>query len=133
VGELVGLRWNDVDLAQRLLRLSHLRSGRSGVHHLTEEEVRALGNLLPPSSPARPASPYVFNTERQGPMTAAAFRKQLAAAARTAGIPFPVHPHMLRHTCGFELARQGHDRRSIGAWLGHRDARHATRYDASAA
>jgi site-specific recombinase XerD len=25
----------------------------------------------------------------------------VAAAGLAAGLPFPVHPHMLRHACGF--------------------------------
>ncbi len=65
-------------------------------------------------------------------MTAAAFRTQLAAAARAAGLPFSVHPHMLRHACGFALAGEGQDARAIQAWLGHKDTRHAARYGAGA-
>src|SRR2546422_8346711 len=26
-----------------------------------------------------------------------------------AGIPFAIHPHMLRHACGYALANKGHD------------------------
>ena len=34
-----------------------------------------------------------------------------------AGLPFPVHTHMLRHGCGYALANAGHDTREIGeAW-----------------
>jgi site-specific recombinase XerD len=31
-----------------------------------------------------------------------------------------VHVHMLRHACGYALANQGHDTRTIQDWLGHR-------------
>jgi hypothetical protein len=27
-------------------------------------------------------------------------------------MPFPVHPHMLRHGCGYALANAGHDTRA---------------------
>jgi site-specific recombinase XerD len=38
------------------------------------------------------------------------------------------HPHMLRHACGFALANKGHDKRSLQAYLGHRNIQHTVRY-----
>ena len=35
-------------------------------------------------------------------------------------VAFPIHPHMLRHGCGYALANAGHDTRAIQDWLGHR-------------
>jgi integrase len=32
-----------------------------------------------------------------------------------------VHPHMLRHACGYPLANDGVDTRSLQAYLGHRN------------
>ena len=52
----------------------------------------------------------------------------VAQAANAAGIPFPVHPHMLRHGTGFYLANQGHDTRAIQLYLGHRNIQHTVRY-----
>jgi integrase len=46
----------------------------------------------------------------------------------TREVPFPVHPHMLRHGCGFALANAGHDTRSLQAWLGHKNIQHTVRY-----
>jgi integrase len=36
-------------------------------------------------------------------------------------MPFPIHPHMLRHGCGYALANAGHDTRALQAWLGHKN------------
>jgi type 1 fimbriae regulatory protein FimB/type 1 fimbriae regulatory protein FimE len=36
-------------------------------------------------------------------MTAAGFRKLLTRVAECSSISFPVHPHMLRHACGYKL------------------------------
>ena len=47
---------------------------------------------------------------------------------QAAGFTFPVHPHMLRHACGFKLANEGHDTRSIQQYLGHRNIAHTVRY-----
>jgi len=46
-------------------------------------------------------SPYVFTSERRGSLTDSTVRKMAARAARLlAGLPFPVHPHMLRTPAG---------------------------------
>jgi type 1 fimbriae regulatory protein FimB/type 1 fimbriae regulatory protein FimE len=52
----------------------------------------------------------------------------IARAGRLAGIPFRVHPHMLRHACGYKLANDGPDTRAIQAYLGHRNINHTVRY-----
>jgi site-specific recombinase XerD len=75
-----------------------------------------------------PSSPYLFTTERHSPMTAAGFRKQLTVIGLAAKLPFPIHPHMLRHACGYALANDRHDTRAIQEWLGHRNIQHTTRY-----
>ena len=36
---------------------------------------------------------------------------------------------MLRHACGFKLARNGVDTRSLKAYLGHRNIQNTVRYD----
>jgi integrase len=41
---------------------------------------------------------------------------------------FPIHPHMLRHACGFKLANDGVDTRTIQAYLGHKSIQHTVRY-----
>ena len=43
----------------------------------------------------------------------------------------PVHPHMLRHACGFTLANNGQDTRALQHYLGHRNIQHTVRYTAS--
>jgi hypothetical protein len=43
-------------------------------------------------------------------------------------LPFPVHPHMLRHATGYKLANDGQDTRAIQHYLGHRNIQHTVRY-----
>ena len=43
-------------------------------------------------------------------------------------MPFPIHPHMLRHACGYKLANDGHDTRVLQLCLGHKSIVHTTRY-----
>ena len=58
----------------------------------------------------------------------ASVRKIIARAGDDAGMDFPVHPHMLRHACGFYLANKGIDTRSIQGYLGHKNIQHTVRY-----
>ena len=52
--------------------------------------------------------------------------ENVAPAQSTIGIK--VHPHMLRHACGFALANAGHDTRALQAYLGHKNIQHTVRY-----
>lgn len=124
VGELVSLRWDQVDLTQGLLHVARLKNGSPSTHPLRGPEIRALRRLKRESE----ASPYVFTTERGGPLTTSTVRKLVARAGEAAGIGFPVHPHMLRHAAGFKLANDGHDTRAIQHYLGHRNIQHTVRY-----
>jgi type 1 fimbriae regulatory protein FimE len=63
----------------------------------------------------------VFMTERDGPMTPKAFHALFGRIGARAKMPFPVHPHMLHHGCGYAFANAGHDTRSLQAYLGHKN------------
>jgi site-specific recombinase XerD len=52
----------------------------------------------------------------------------VAQAGIAAELPFPIHPHMLRHACGFYLANKGVDTRALQQYLGHRNIQHTVRY-----
>ena len=60
-----------------------------------------------------PRSPFVFTSERGSPFTTAGFACMLERASEAAGLALKVHPHMLRHACGFALANKGHDTRAL--------------------
>lgn len=64
-------------------------------------------------------------------MTRQAVNYLIATAAKRAGLP-GVHPHTLRHSCGFALADKGHDLRLIQDYLGHRAPRHTVHYTRTA-
>jgi type 1 fimbriae regulatory protein FimB/type 1 fimbriae regulatory protein FimE len=55
-------------------------------------------------------------------------RKLVARVGEAAKLGFPVHPHMLRHACGYKLANEGHDTRAIQHYMGHRNIQHTVRY-----
>jgi type 1 fimbriae regulatory protein FimE len=124
VAEAVSLRWDAVDLEQGLLAVTRKKNGVPSTHPLRGPELRALRELRR----QYPASPYVFCSERGGPMTTSNVRKMIAQAGRKAALPLPVHPHMLRHALGYKLASDGQDTRAIQHYLGHRNITHTVRY-----
>jgi type 1 fimbriae regulatory protein FimE len=124
VKELVGLRWDQIDLRAGTLHVNRVKNGTESTHPLRARELRALRQLRRDW----PDSPYVLCSERGGPMTTDNVRKLVARSGQLAGLPFPVHPHMLRHACGFKLANDGQDTRAVQLYLGHRNIQHTVRY-----
>ena len=123
--ELCDLQWHQVDLAAGRLHVHRLKSGTPSTHPIQGDEIRALRRLQREQGP----SAHVFSSERGGPMTPKAFGALLGRIGeKSAKMPFPVHPHMLRHGCGYALANAGHDTRSLQAYLGHKNIQHTVRY-----
>ena len=100
------------------------RRGSSSVHPLQGDEMRALRRL----QREQEASSHVFSSERGGPMTPKSFHTLFARIGLRANMPFPTHPHMLRHACGYALANADHDTRALQAYLGHKNIQHTVRY-----
>jgi integrase len=93
-------------------------------HPLTGREMRALRRLQREA----PTSPFMFVSERGAPFTTAGFARMIERAATSAKLDIKVHPHMLRHACGYALANKGYDTRGLQAYLGHRYIQHTVRY-----
>lgn len=129
VSELVALRWDQIDFSQGHLFVIRRKRGTPSTHPLSGEELRALRKLQRDQG----ASRHVFMSEREAPLSEAGFRKTLARIRVEAGLPFPVHPHMLRHATGYRLANDGRDTRSLQLYMGHRNIQHTVRYTELAA
>jgi Phage integrase family len=83
----------------------------------------------PPSSvmKSRRGLPWLFVSERQSKLTRFAVNYLLDRTAKLAGFD-DLHPHCLRHSCGYALADKGVDLRTIQEWLGHRSIEMTIRY-----
>jgi integrase len=120
--ELVDLRWDQIDLGRNAcLHVRRVKNGIATTHPLQGDEMRAL-RALPREST------FVFVSERGTPISKAGFAKMIARLGAEAGFKFRVHPHMLRHACGYALANRGHDTRALQAYLGHKNIQHTVRY-----
>jgi integrase len=123
--EAVTLRWEQFDFPQGRVHIGRVKGSAESVHPLSGRELRALRRL---KREQEPSSPFVFTSERGAPFTTAGFRKMMARLGVAARFDFPVHPHMLRHACGYKLANDGVDTRSLQAYLGHKNIQHTVRY-----
>jgi type 1 fimbriae regulatory protein FimB len=129
VSEAIGSRRDEVDLDHARLWIRRLRRGLDVEHPIGGDELRAIKRYL---ASRTDALPWLFISERGQPLTRQSVNYLLAEAAARAGLP-PVHPHMLRHSCGFSLANRGYDLRLIQDYLGHRDPKHTVHYTRVAA
>jgi type 1 fimbriae regulatory protein FimB/type 1 fimbriae regulatory protein FimE len=117
--EVCDLQWHQIELSEGRLHVHRAKNGTPSVHPIRGDEMRALRKLRREN----PTDAYVFVSERGGP-----YHRLIQRLGEVAKMPFPVHPHMLRHACGYKLANDGHDTRALQHYLGHKNVQHTVRY-----
>jgi integrase len=122
--ELCALRWDAIDLDHGKIHCNRRKNGAISVHPLAGVELRALRRVKRESPP----SAFVFVSERGAPFTVGGFRRMITRLGARTGFAFQVHPHMLRHACGYKLANDGVDTRSLQHYLRHKNIQHTVRY-----
>ncbi len=125
VSEATNLRWANLDLDAGTVHIMRLKGSKDSTHTFDRDELRDLRLLRKTAS-----GPFVFETERGGPLSADAVQYIVREAGKLAKLDLdsPIHPHMLRHAAGYALANDGTDTRLIQDFLGHRDIRHTAHY-----
>src|SRR5258705_5082080 len=102
--EACELEWSQVEFGRSAaLHVRRAKNGKPSVHPIRGDELRMLTSLRK----EYPDSGYVFTTEPGTPFTAAAVNRLVKIIGARAKLPFPVHFHMLRHSCGYALANAG--------------------------
>ncbi|MBS1885092.1 MAG: site-specific integrase, partial [Actinobacteria bacterium] len=129
-GELIALRWKDVDWKACLIRVRrNYTRGRFG----TPKSKRSSRAVQMPERVATElrqhfegsnytgADDLVFcHPETGNPYDASKMRKRFDAAKEAAGVR-AIRFHDLRHTFGTRMAAAGAPLRNIQEWMGHRD------------
>ncbi len=131
VTELCRLQRQDVDLTHGRIWIQRLKGSLSTEQPLQADELRTLKRYLTQRGNAQ--LPWLFLNERGDQFTRSSINYLVGITGVRAGLTFHVHPHMLRHGCGYALANRGYDLRLIQDYLGHRDPKHTTRYTRTAA
>lgn len=126
-GEACLLKWDAIMFDTQMISIIRLKNSLSSQHRLQPDELEALRSLK-----ATYADSYhLFVNERGDCLSVGAIAKIIKRAGELADLPLPVHPHMLRHSCGYYLAEQGLPTRDIQEYLGHKNIQHTVKYTAA--
>ncbi|MDA0205157.1 MAG: site-specific tyrosine recombinase XerD [Acidobacteria bacterium] len=123
VSELIGVQLNHLNASMGVLKTR----GKGDKERLVPVGRQALAAIEDYVERDRPlllkkrVSPYLFVTQRGGPMTRQAFWKLLKQHGLKAGIIKNLTPHVVRHSFATHLLDRGADLRSVQLMLGHAD------------
>lgn len=131
VSELCSLKLSDVDLETKTFHVRRLKGCDHGVHDFYNGETQAIrawllarAKLNPPES-----CDTLFISERRQALSRRTIWVMIGRVAAAAGLGhLAIHPHMLRHSCGYVLVNKGVDVRVIQDFLGHRSISSTVRY-----
>jgi len=119
-GEVLGLRWLDVDRKGNRILLPQTKNGEGRIVYLNRIAGEAIDSL-----PLGRSTDYVFSAQ-QG-VTPEAVSMAFSRACHIVGIE-DFRLHDLRHTAASWLRMQGADIHTVAQLLGHKDLRMAARY-----
>jgi integrase len=134
-GELIALRWRDVDFERSAIRVSasfanrQLTTPKSG-HGRAVPMVPQVAEVLAKLSQREHATgddDLVFVGDFGTYLDGSALRRRFVAAQRRAGLR-PIRFHDLRHTFGTLAVRGAESIVELQAWLGHAEVRTTMRY-----
>ena len=119
LSELVGLDTGDVDMQERIVRVTG-KGAKTRVVPVGAQAITALQAWLQ----VRPLSPdtaekAVFTTRQGRRLGPRAVQQRVRRLARQQGVPGNVHPHTLRHTFATRLYRRTGDVLLVQRALGH--------------
>lgn len=130
-GEIIGLRWSDIDLVAGTLSVKRSLQRVEGVMVPLEPKTERSRRTIPLAGPVLEAlaahrtaqdgpiaSMYVFTAPSGGPLYPTAVYREFIEAAAAAGLP-RVRFHSLRHTAGSLLVAAGVHPRVVMEMLGH--------------
>ncbi|MGA3284286.1 MAG: tyrosine recombinase XerC [Verrucomicrobiota bacterium] len=120
VSELCGLRAEDVDWSEQLVRVRG-KGKKERLVPIGEPALRAIQNywrtLKQPPSGASPA--FFADTKKAGPLQPVQLSRRLKQYLVIAGLDPGLTPHKLRHSYATHLLDAGADLRSVQELLGH--------------
>ena len=127
-GELLGLKWTDVDFDRRVVKVQRAISRQNGKVVEAPLKTKNAYCTLPLSADAisvlmhqrrkTGSSEWVFPSPSGGPMSPGSVLHMLQRVLKRAGLP-RIRFHDLRHTCATMLCRRKISLRDIQLWLGH--------------
>lgn len=121
-GEMLALRWTEVDLASRTASLADTKTGKS-MRPLSHAAVAVLR-----SAPRLADGALVFPASRGVDQEMDGFHKVWLRIAGQAGLPADITPHILRHSFASEAGDLGYSELTIAALIGHKAGSITSKY-----
>ncbi len=116
VSELCNLERKSIIGDCEQICIHRLKADEADVQAISPLEAKALRKYLRPRLDTRR---FLFITERGSQFSRQGVHRMVKAVGRHAGLG-SVHPHRLRHACGYHLVNQGEPMRFIQSYLGHK-------------
>jgi type 1 fimbriae regulatory protein FimB len=123
VSELCSIKLSDINVETKEFHVTRLKGCDGGPHELYNGESPAIKAWLAERARMNPPEDCdtLFISERRKPLSRSTVWLMIGQVAREAGLEhLEIHPHMLRHSCGYALVNKGTDIRIIQGYLGHR-------------
>jgi type 1 fimbriae regulatory protein FimB len=131
VSELCQMKLTDIDLKTKAFHVPRGKGCDAAEHELWNGESGAVRTWLAERAKMNPPETCdtLFISERRKPLSRVTVHLAVRLIAEAAGLGhLEVHPHMLRHSCGYDLINKGTDIRTIQGYLGHRSISSTVRY-----
>src|SRR5262249_45351379 len=120
-GEVLGLRWNEIDLARRTATLGDTKTGQS-VRPLSHAACDVLRSVSRSGDLVFPA------TRGEGDVIMSGFKKLWKRIAKLGELPRDVTQHVLRHSFASLAADLGYSEPVIATLVGHQGRSTTSRY-----
>jgi integrase/recombinase XerC len=120
ISEMVGLRAEDIDWSEQLLRVRG-KGKKERLLPISQTALQAIEHYWThlPERPAGASPVFLSETKEQTPMNPTMLQRRLKTYLVRAGLDPAITPHKLRHSYATHLLDAGADLRSVQELLGH--------------
>lgn len=127
--EAVSMQWQDINFHSQEIFVRRAKGSLSGAAPLWRDELNALRQYQRECGDRK--SGYIWLGWKFQPLSGKAVYYLVKELGKAAGLV--IHPHQLRHSCGYHLINKGHDLRLVQQLLGHKQINNTVRYTQLAA